>query len=171
MATGFGLRFTAVVCSGFAGLMLMAGCAKPSASADPKVSVEAVKTAEVQWAKAAAAHDIANVVSFYADDAVVMPANQQMLTNKLDVQKTWSELLDPKNNVTWKPMWVEAAKSGEMVYDVGSYEITTKPAKGKNATPIVSDRGKYLAVWKKQADGTWKAEAGTWNSDLPKGKG
>jgi ketosteroid isomerase-like protein len=35
----------------------------------------------------------------------------------------------------------------------------------------VADRGKYLAVWKKQADGSWKIEADMWNSDLPaKGK-
>jgi ketosteroid isomerase-like protein len=42
--------------------------------------------------------------------------------------------------------------------------MTTKPAKGKKGNPVI-DNGKYLAVWKKQADGSWKAEADTWNSD------
>ena len=60
-------------------------------------------------------------------------------------------------------MWVEAAKSGDLVYVVGTYTLTTKAGKAK---PVV-DRGKYLAVWKKQDDGSWKAEANTWNSDLP----
>ena len=31
----------------------------------------------------------------------------------------------------------------------------------------VNDTGKYVCVWKKQADGSWKAEVDTWNSDLP----
>jgi ketosteroid isomerase-like protein len=31
----------------------------------------------------------------------------------------------------------------------------------------VNDRGKYLEVWKKQADGTWKCVMDMWNSDLP----
>src|SRR5437764_11143066 len=29
------------------------------------------------------------------------------------------------------------------------------------------DRGKYVAVWKKQADGNWKVAVDTWNTDLP----
>jgi len=30
----------------------------------------------------------------------------------------------------------------------------------------INDRGKYLEVWEKQADGNWKCAADTWNSDL-----
>jgi ketosteroid isomerase-like protein len=33
-------------------------------------------------------------------------------------------------------------------------------------SPIM-DRGKYVAVWKKQADGSWKVAAESFNSDLP----
>ena len=29
------------------------------------------------------------------------------------------------------------------------------------------DRGKYLTVWRKQADGTWKSIADMFNSDVP----
>jgi ketosteroid isomerase-like protein len=31
----------------------------------------------------------------------------------------------------------------------------------------MTDRGKYLAVWKKQADGSWKCVADMFNTDLP----
>jgi ketosteroid isomerase-like protein len=31
----------------------------------------------------------------------------------------------------------------------------------------VNDRGKFLEVWKKQADGKWKCTMDIWNSDLP----
>jgi ketosteroid isomerase-like protein len=130
-------------------------------SADDPVT--AVKTADAAWAKAAAAHDLVNSLAFYAGDAVVLPAHQEMLTNKPDILKSWTALLDKNNTVTWKPMWVEAAKSGELVYVVGTYTLSTKAGKGK---PTV-DHGKYMAVWKKQDDGSWKAEANSWNSDLP----
>jgi hypothetical protein len=34
----------------------------------------------------------------------------------------------------------------------------------------ITDKGKFIVVWKKQADGTWKAAYDTWNSDsLPAG--
>ena len=136
---------------------------KPAAPATPEQSIAAVKDADAAWAKAAAAHDLVNALSYYASDAVVLPAHEEMLTNRPDILKSWTALLDKNNTVTWKPVWVEAAKSGELVYVVGTYTLTTKAGKGK---PVV-DRGKYLAVWKKQDDGSWKAEANTWNSDLP----
>ena len=136
---------------------------KPAVVATAEDPVAAVKNADAAWAKAAAAHDLVNSLSYYASDAVVLPAHEEMLTNKPDILKSWTALLDKNNAVTWKPMWVEAAKSGELVYVVGTYTMSTKVAKGK---PTV-DRGKYLAVWKKQDDGSWKAEANTWNSDLP----
>jgi len=55
------------------------------------------------------------------------------------------------------------AQSGELAYLSGTYELTLNDASGKP----VKDRGKYVEVWKKQADGTWKATVDIWNSDLP----
>lgn len=132
---------------------------------DTKAAEQAVKDADTKWSQAAQAHDLSGVDSYYADDAAVLPANAELLTNRSSVQKYWMDNLTPNVDVSWTPMYVEAAKSGEMVYVLGSYTMTTKPAKGKGKGVAVTDHGKYLAVWKKQADGSWKAEADTWNSD------
>jgi ketosteroid isomerase-like protein len=136
---------------------------KPVPSATPEQSVAAVKAADMQWSKAAQTHDMATLNSYYADDATVLPANAEMITNKAGASKFWMDNLTKNVDVSWMPMYVESSKDGDMVYDLGSYTMTTKPAKGKGAA--VTDHGKYLAVWKKQADGSWKAEADTWNSD------
>jgi ketosteroid isomerase-like protein len=139
---------------------------KPAiALATPDQSVAAVKDADTKWSKAAQAHDLTTLFTYYADDATVLPANAELLTNKPSVQKYWSEQLTPGVDVSWTPMYVEASAAGDMVYVVGSYSMTSKPVKGKGKAS--SDHGKYMAVWKKQADGSWKAEADTWNSDLP----
>jgi ketosteroid isomerase-like protein len=45
----------------------------------------------------------------------------------------------------------------------GTVEVTVNDAKGKPVT----DRGKFVEIWKKQADGTWKCVVDMWNSDLP----
>ena len=126
-------------------------------------SIAAVKDADAAWAKAAAAHDISGALAFYAGDAVVLPAHEAMLTNRPDMLKSWTALLDKNNTVDWKPVYVEASKAGDLVYVVGTYTLSTKVTKGK---PI-ADHGKYLAIWKKQDDGSWKAEVNSWNSDLP----
>lgn len=153
-------------CGCFAGLLLIAGCNQP-APVDTKAAEQAVKNADAQLSKAVGVHDLATLLSYYADDAVSLPANEELLTNHPDMQKSWMARLAPGVSLSWTPMYVEAAKSGDLAYILGSYTMTTKAAKGTPAT----DRGKYLAVWKKQPDGSWKIEADMWNSDLPaKGK-
>ncbi|HTA95878.1 MAG TPA: DUF4440 domain-containing protein, partial [Verrucomicrobiae bacterium] len=47
---------------------------------------------------------------------------------------------------------VEVARSGDLAYDTGAYSFTRNDASGKPVTAT----GKYLVVWKKQADGKWK---------------
>ena len=44
------------------------------------------------------------------------------------------------------------AGSGDLAYSTGAYEMTAPDDNGKSSI----DRGKYVAVWKKQADGNWK---------------
>jgi ketosteroid isomerase-like protein len=38
---------------------------------------------------------------------------------------------------------------------------------GPKGTKPITDKGKYLTVFKKQADGSWKAVADMINSDTP----
>ena len=153
-------------CGCITGLLLLAGCKQP-APVDTKAIEQAIKNADAQVLKAAAAHDLTTLLTFYADDAVSLPANEELLTSHSEMQRSWAARLTPGVSVSWTPMYVEAAKSGDLAYILGSYTMTTKVAKGKPTT----DKGKYLAIWKKQADGAWKVEADTWNSDLPvKGK-
>ena len=63
----------------------------------------------------------------------------------------------------WKVTKVEVARSGELAYVTGTYELSETDAGGKPST----DKGKYLEVWKKQPDGNWKCAIDMFNSDLP----
>ncbi len=62
------------------------------------------------------------------------------------------------------PTKVEASRGGDLGYSIGTYELTTYDPTGKPVT----DCSKYVAVWKKQADGNWKAVADIFNSMLAK---
>jgi ketosteroid isomerase-like protein len=52
--------------------------------------------------------------------------------------------------LTWKPVEAEISKAADMGCTWGTYEF-----RGKSAERKVS-YGKYLSVWKKQEDGSWK---------------
>jgi uncharacterized protein (TIGR02246 family) len=120
---------------------------------------KAVRDADEQWSKVAAAKDLDKTVSFYADDAVVLPPNQAAVTTKDGIRNLWKGFLDSLTDISWKTTRVETAKSGDMAYLIGTYEMTMKDG--------TKDKGKYCEVWKKQADGKWKVSADMFSSDLP----
>jgi len=136
---------------------------KPVVVVTPQEIAAAVKSADTQWSKAAESRNILNVMPFYADNASILPPNAEMVSKTPDMRKVWTDMLTPNTTLTWTPGNVEVASSGDIAYDQGFYLKTTQVAKGQ---PVL-DRGKYLKVWQKQTDGSWKAVADMWSSDLP----
>lgn len=118
----------------------------------------AVRDADSAWSKAAASKDVDKTVSFYADDALVLPPNDAAVATKDGIRNLWKGLIDSVTDVSWKATRVEMAKSGEMACVTGTYELTMKDG--------TKDRGKYCEVWEKKA-GTWKCGTDIWNSDFP----
>ena len=118
---------------------------------------------DAQWSKAAAAKDLDQTIAYYSDDAIVLPPNAASAMTKEAVRNVWKDLLaSPGLVIIWRSGKVELGKSGDMAWISGTYELSVKDA---NGAPI-NDRGKYLEVWEKQADGKWKCGADMWNSDL-----
>lgn len=124
-------------------------------SADEK----ALRDADDSWSKAAGAKDLDKTVSFYADDAIVLPPNEAMITSKDGIRNMWKGFLDGITDISWKATRVEMARSGDMAVLTGTYTMTMKDGS--------KDRGKYCEVWEKKADGKWKCGTDMFSSDLP----
>lgn len=138
---------------------------QPQAPPDTRAADEtALRKVDDDWSKAAGAKDVDKIVSYYSDEAIVMPPNAPVTTSKEVIRKIWKDYVtSPGFSGGWKATKVEVARSGELGYVSGTWEFTVNDASGKPAT----DRGKFTEVWKKQADGSWKCVADIWNSDLP----
>jgi len=136
----------------------------PSESASGTQPVEQLlRDLDAQLAKAAAAKDVEQMIAYYSDDAIVLPPNATSAATKDAGRNVWRDMFaSPGLVIGWQPTRVQVAKSGEMGWVSGTYELTMNDASGK---PI-NDRGKYLEVWEKQTDGNWKCRAEMWNSDL-----
>lgn len=138
-------------------------CAVPATDTESAIE-QTIRDLDAQWSAAAGAKDLEKTISFYSQDALVLPTNAPAATTKDAIRNTWKDLLaSPGLAISWKTTKVEVAKSGEFAYTTGTYELTMNDASGN---PI-NDRGKYVEVWKKQTGGTWKVVADIWNSDLP----
>lgn len=135
-------------------------CQVQAAPADEQT----LRDLDAQWSKAAGAKDLDKTVSYYSDNAIVMPPNAPSATTKEAIRKAWRDLLtSPGAAISWKTTKVEVAQSGDIAYLSGTYELTMNDASGKPA----NEKGKYVEIFKKQADGTWKCVSDIWNSDLP----
>jgi len=125
---------------------------------------QGLRDADAAWSKAAGSKDLDKTVSYYSDDATVLPPNASAATTKEAIRKIWQDMLaSPGFVISWTATKVEVAKSGDLGFVSGTYKLTMNDASGKP----VNDRGKYVEVWEKKADGKWKCGIDTWNSDLP----
>ena len=133
-----------------------------SMAADTKME-QAIRDLDAQWSKAAQSKDVDKTVSYYSDDATVLPANAPMANSRESIKKIWGDLIaSPGFSISWKTTKVEVAQSGDLAVSSGTYELTMNDAAGKPTT----DHGKYVEVWEKKG-GAWKCGIDIWNSDLP----
>ena len=143
------------------GVMGIAGCgATPTqtvvpAAVDTRAADEAaIRAVDAAWTKAAEAKDVAGTAGAYADNAVLMAPGGPATSGKEAITKGFTGMMADKNfALKFAPDKVEVAKSGDLAYELGDYELTLSGPKGK---PVTS-KARYVVVWGKQADGSWKA--------------
>jgi len=63
----------------------------------------------------------------------------------------------------WAPIAADISKSGDLGYTWGRYTFTSIDKDGQTQT----SHGKYMSVWKLQADGSWKVVLDGGNSNPP----
>jgi ketosteroid isomerase-like protein len=145
----------------------LAACEQPQPQAPPETRATdeaSLRNVDLQWSKAADAKTSDQFVAFFADGAIFLPPNLPAMTSKEAIQRWMAGLMsNPGFALSWQPTKVGVSAGGDMGYTAGLYQLKLAGPKGKP----VSDQGKYLTVWKKQADGSWRVVADTFNSDLP----
>jgi len=146
-------------------VLAMVALASPlsAQSSAPKSSgADAAKVRALEHAMMVAGEEkgAAGYMSFYAEDAVELPAGADALKGKSAIARTMGFLDDKNNRLTWAPQHVDVAASGDLAYTYGTYEFHSI---GKDGKPAVA-YGKYATVWKKQKDGQWKVALDTGNA-------
>jgi uncharacterized protein (TIGR02246 family) len=131
---------------------------------DVEAERAAIRRMTMAWVNAATAKDVEGMVVGFADDASLLPPNAPLAAGKEAIRTVWSELVErPGLSESTEVTKVEVSSRGDMGYVVGTSEGTWNDPEGNRVT----DRGKWVAVYKKQPDGTWKCVLDIWNSDQP----
>jgi ketosteroid isomerase-like protein len=160
------LSRVAIGCGALALMLFASGCS-PSTPKDTRAADETtIRNLDAQWAKSAAAKDVDATVGYYSDDASLLAPNAPIASDKQAIRASWASLLGPDSSLTWQATKVEVARSSDLAYVMGTYQLAMKDPQGRPA----NDTGKFVEVWKKQADGNWKTVVDIFNSDLPEQK-
>ena len=109
-------------------------------------------------------NDYDGILSFYTDDIISLPSYQPMVRG-LDAMKKAQEM--NKNSGTKMTAFdlntTDVIDAGKYFIDIGTYTLTMDLPGMKMP---YNDKGKYVSVWEKQDDGSFKIKVETWNSDI-----
>ena len=143
--------------------MIVASCAPPA------VDMTALRKAIDDYNAASTAAMVAGtvddaVIAYYADDALQMAPNSPVVKGRDSIRALYTAMMQSGmkiNSASFTVTDVQAA--GNVAYEIGTYDMTmTIPGVGE-----IDDNGKYITVWKQQADKLWKVAAEIWNTDMP----
>lgn len=146
------------------GLLALAACTSapaPLTEAD-RVAIRAVDSA---FAAAVNAGDLDAIVASYTPDAMVMPLYGPLAAGQGAIRETFAPLAGPgRVRLTLTTGTVDG--SGDLAYVTGSYELQPLPV--DSTQPLLpADVGKYLEVFRRMEDGSWKMVRDIWNTNAP----
>lgn len=127
-------------------------------AADPDAAKKAIAAEEKTWNDQfqAKPRDIEALLGYYADDAYFIAPGVKAADGGTAIRRAYAEgLADPNFTISFASDKIDVASSGDLAYARGRFtEKYTDPA----TRQVMSTSGSYITVFKKQPDGSWKAE-------------
>lgn len=121
-----------------------------------------IKDVTMRFGEAFNRGDVATAVEFYTDDAKFLHPNTEIVSGKQAIKEFFETgRAFGLRRINFES--IEVGYDGDLAYERGVINMDLEPEGGQ----AMVDRGKYLVVMKRQADGSWKVAVDIWNSDLP----
>jgi uncharacterized protein (TIGR02246 family) len=140
------------------------GCGK-AVTMDLEAEKKALMQADLDFAKATAESGTSGWVSYFAEDGRQLARGGQMPIGHREIREMMEPFFGaPGRKLEWHP--VEARVSGDatMGYTIGEYTASGPDSSGVTQ---VTGTGRYVSIWRKQADGTWKVAVDLGAPDEP----
>lgn len=132
----------------FASLALCWGC---TPSPDTAQTRSALQDADRAFNHATALRRADGWMEFMAPEgALIRPTGT--LTGPAVREAVTRMFADTSFTLTWEPQLADAGTGGDLGYTVGHWEARYRDEKGAPR----SSSGRYLTIWKQQADRSWK---------------
>jgi uncharacterized protein (TIGR02246 family) len=146
-----------------AGLLVLAGCAKPATAPDTTAADEAaIRAVNPEWFAAHQAGDADRLAALYAEDAVLSVPGAPPVRGRPAIREAFAAEVAAmtaaglKNNQGASP---EFGVSGDLGWEWNTFTVTDQAG-------ATVDTGKYVTVYARR-DAKWLIIRDIWNSDTP----
>ena len=153
-------------CACLATLCALAACntGESAPASGPVQALAALRTADSMVQGAIASRDAERAATFYADNAVQMPVAEPIVEGRPAILDEWRHnFAIPGFENRSRLVASEVSTAGDLGYTRGTYESPMLSAGGQS----LLERGKWVSIWKRQADGQWRIIVDIFNTDAP----
>lgn len=106
--------------------------------------------------------DLEATASAYAEDARLLAPSAEVLSGRSSILRFWQAGVEAGvDAIDLVAHEVEVEAGGDVAYEIGRYVLSLRPPDG----PAVTDRGRYLLVYRRGTDGSWRRAVETFSAD------
>jgi ketosteroid isomerase-like protein len=126
----------------------------------PAADIAAIRETMRRYVAHVLARDWPKWSALYTGDAIFLVPNEPALVGRKALE-AWAATLAPMKEFSIEQL--EFHGRGEFAFVRGRFALVATPPN----QPEARDAGKFLEVWRKQSDGSWRLYRDAFNTDLP----
>ena len=132
---------------------------------DPRAPNAEIAAARQTFIAALRQGDASAAAGAYTDDARLLAPSSELLMGRSSIARFWQAGIDAGvDSIELQALDLEIEPTGETACEIGRYALRLTSPSGTG----VVDRGRYLLVYRHEADGAWRRAAETFNpGDVP----
>ncbi|MEO8193011.1 MAG: SgcJ/EcaC family oxidoreductase [Gemmatimonadales bacterium] len=136
-----------------------------NAPADPTALRDTIQAREREWSAAFLAGNAAGVANLYTTDAAQVQARGDWVRGREGITKAMQAQFDTLAVTAREDITEEVVPAGDYIVEIGhyNYQGTSKPGNAPR-----SGAGRYMVLWRKDADGVWRLHRDIGNDAPPK---
>ena len=135
---------------------------QPGESVDARSDSLAIQEQWERWELAAAREDAGMLASVYAEDAVLLPPSSPAVAGRDTIRSLYDSQFR-RSDIGYDFEIGELVIADGWAFRRGSYTITAHLPDGSGPTL----RQKFMDIWQRQPDGSWRIARDIWNSSEP----
>lgn len=122
------------------------------AASAPAAAPDVLMQADRDFDAAVAEGGVEAWVSWFAPDGRMVQPGVGLVQGHRDIRAQMVGLDDPNGSLRWQPDYADIAASGDLGWTTGTFRSEGVGPDGEPRT----GQGRYVSIWRRQPDGSWK---------------